>query len=235
LDLPDDQLALIAVAQATSKPVIVVIIAGSAVMVETWHDNADAILQTFYSGMEGGSALAKILFGDVSPSGKLPFTVAREATDYPYFDKNAHNITYDGYHGYTLLERDNKLARYAFGHGLSYADFTYGELTAHVSEQAIDMQIPVTNTSKITADIITQFYVSFPGVATTRPQKLLKAFQRVTLQPNETRIISAYIAKKDLRWRNPGIHRWELESGTYQVHAGNSSLDENLQSISVTF
>jgi beta-glucosidase len=235
LNLPADQLELIARAQSTGKPVIVVLIAGSAVMVEDWHNNAAAILQTFYSGMEGGTALAKLLFGDISPSGKLPFSVARNAADYPYFDKNASRITYDGYHGYTLLERDKKLARYAFGHGLSYAQFAYDTLTAHVSEQSIEAQISITNNSKITADAITQFYVSFPGIATTRPQKLLKAFQRVTLKPNETRIISAHIAKNDLRWRNPETHDWELESGTYQIHAGSSSQGEDLQSTSVTF
>ena len=71
------------------KPVVVVIIAGSAVLVEGWHDRVGAVLQTFYSGMEGGTALARLLFGEVSPSGRLPFTVARNAEDYPAFDRDA--------------------------------------------------------------------------------------------------------------------------------------------------
>jgi beta-glucosidase len=85
LGLRSDQIALVETAAASGKPLIVVIISGSAIMVEEWHDKAGAILQTFYSGMEGGTALARLLFGDVSPSGKLPFAVAKSAADYPFF------------------------------------------------------------------------------------------------------------------------------------------------------
>ena len=89
LGLPPSQVALIETAAASGKPVVVVIVAGSAVLVEDWRGNASAILQTFYSGMEGGDALAHLLFGDVSPSGKLPFTVARDPTDYPHFESRS--------------------------------------------------------------------------------------------------------------------------------------------------
>ena len=94
LDLRADQVALIDAAAASGKPVVVVIVSGSAIMVEGWYDKVGAILQTFYAGMEGGTALASLLFGEVSPSGKLPFTVARDAADYPFFDKAATSIEY---------------------------------------------------------------------------------------------------------------------------------------------
>src|SRR5690606_23109222 len=87
LDLPARQIALIEAVAATGTPVVVAIVAGSAVLVESWRAQAGAILQTFYSGMEGGAALADILFGDVNPSGRLPFTVARDPADYPFFDR----------------------------------------------------------------------------------------------------------------------------------------------------
>src|SRR5690606_24800345 len=100
LDLPAAQIALIDAVAATGTPVIVALVAGSAVIVEGWRSRTAAILQTFYAGMEGGTALANILFGDVSPSGRLPFTVARDPADYPFFDRDADAITYDYWHGY---------------------------------------------------------------------------------------------------------------------------------------
>jgi beta-glucosidase len=135
LGLRPEQLALIdcAAKAAGDKPLIVVIVSGSAIMVEQWHEGVGAILQTFYSGMEGGTALARLLFGEVSPSGKLPFTVAKSAEDYPFFDKDADSIRYDMWHGYALLDRDGEEPRYAFGHGLSYAAFRYRALKARVS------------------------------------------------------------------------------------------------------
>jgi beta-glucosidase len=223
LDLPEDQIRLIQAAQASGKPVIVVVIAGSAVMVESWHEKTAAILQTFYSGMEGGTALAKLLFGDVSPSGKLPFTVARAAEDYPFFDKAASSIVYDLYHGYSLFDRDGKSPRFAFGHGLSYASFEYGAPSARILSDSIRVKVTLTNTSSIAADEIAQFYVQFPRGQVDRPVRLLKAFQRVSLRPGETKEIDVSIAKNDLCWRNPKSHQWILESGDYVICVGGNS------------
>ncbi|HEV7232729.1 MAG TPA: glycoside hydrolase family 3 C-terminal domain-containing protein, partial [Sphingorhabdus sp.] len=144
LGLRADQIALIDAAVASGKPLVVAIVSGSAMMVEEWHDRASAIMQTFYSGMEGGTALAKLLFGEVSPSGKLPFTVAQAARDYPFFDKDADGIVYDLWHGYSLLDRDGRTPRYAFGHGLSYANFVYRDLTASVTDAVVKVEVSVT-------------------------------------------------------------------------------------------
>jgi beta-glucosidase len=224
LSLPADQIALIKAAIATGKPVVIVIVAGSAVMVEEWHDGASAILQTFYSGMEGGTALARLLFGDVSPSGKLPFTVARDASDYPYFDKNAAEISYDLWHGYSKLDRDSKAARYAFGHGLSYAAFTYRALTARVAEGRVDVSVSVTNSGDVTADEVVQFYISTPGKVVERQAKLLKAFARITVAAGETKTVRKNISLDDLKWRDAATHGWRLEPGDYRVMAGGSSV-----------
>ncbi len=223
LRLPPEQVALIKVAALTGKPLVVVIVAGSAVLVEDWHGSAGAILQTFYSGMAGGTALARLLFGDVSPSGKLPFTVARDPADYPPFDPDAEVADYGYWHGYCLFDRSGAVARYGFGHGLSYVRFDYDGLTARVSGEAVVAQVTVHNIGSRAADEVVQFYVGVPGRVAERPLKSLKGFARVTLQPGESRAVSVRIALADLRWRNPAGHDWQLESGSYRILAGGST------------
>ncbi len=223
LGLPADQLALLEIAIASGKPVVVVIVSGSAIMVEGWHDRVGAILQTFYSGMQGGTALARLLFGDVSPSGKLPFTVARDRADYPFFDKDADAITYDYWHGYAKFDREGLTPRYAFGHGLSYASFSYRALTARTTVTSIEVSVAARNDGAIPADEVVMLYIGTPGLAVPRPAKSLKAFTRVSLSPGETRIVHLSVALDDLRWRDPATHSWKLESGAYRVMVGGSS------------
>ncbi len=225
LDLRMDQTALIEAVARSGKPIIVVIVSGSAIMVEGWNGKASAILQTFYSGMEGGTALANLLFGDVSPSGKLPFTVAKSKDDYPFFDIDADEIEYGYYHGYTLLDRDKKTPRFGFGHGLSYAQFSYRALTARVLQHVIVVSVAVRNDGSIGADEVVQAYVSFPGIVADRPNKLLKAFQRVSIAPGETQIVEMFIPVDSLAWRNPERRSWELETGNYTVSVGGNSID----------
>ncbi len=223
LGLRADQIALIEAAVGSGKPMIVVIVSGSAIMVEEWHDKAGAILQTFYSGIEGGTALARLLFGEISPSGKLPFTVAKSAGDYPDFDKNADSITYDMWHGYSLFDRDSKTPRYAFGHGLSYAEFSYSGLAARVNDDHIACQVTVTNNGQIDADEVVQAYVSFPGVDAERQAKLLKGFKRITVAAGATMTVNIDIGLETLKWRDPATHSWRLEKGEYSVHVGGAS------------
>lgn len=223
LGLPADQLALIDAAVASGKPVIVVLVAGSAVMVEGWESKVGAILQTFYSGMEGGTALARLLFGDVSPSGKLPFTVARDTAHYPFFDKDAAEISYDLWHGYSKMDRDGVTPRYAFGHGLSYTAFGHFDLSASVEGEMMIVETSVRNTGSVAADEIVQIYVGAPGKSVERQQKLLKGFRRVSLTPSQEKSVTFAIALDDLRWRNAEMHGWELEPGLYRIMAGGGS------------
>jgi beta-glucosidase len=232
LGLRADQIALIEAAAQSGKPVVVVIQSGSAIMVEEWHDKAGAILQTFYSGMEGGTALTRLLFGEVSPSGKLPFTVARSADDYPYFDKDADSIVYDLWHGYSLFDRDGKKPRYAFGHGLSYASFDYSDLKARVEGERITVTVSVRNTGARAADEVVQVYVSCPGVACERQKKLLKGFRRVSIEPGSVVTVEIAIPFENLKWRDAETHIWVLEEGEYGIHAGASS--DRLVSTSVS-
>jgi beta-glucosidase len=216
LGLPADQRALIEAAADTGKPVIVVIVAGSAVLVEGWYDKADAILQSFYSGMEGGTALASLLLGDVCPAGRLPFTVARDPADYPAFDRNAVAVTYDYWHGYARLARDGKSARYAFGHGLSYSRFTTRALTARRQGDAIELTVAVANTGTCAADHVVLLWAEPPGSINPCWPRRLAAFTRVSLAPGETRIAVLRVPLASLRWRDPATHCWQLEPGQWR-------------------
>jgi beta-glucosidase len=225
LTLPALQIALIKAARAAAPktPIIVILVAGSAVMVEEWREDASAIMQTFYSGQEGGTALANLLLGEISPSGKLPFSIARELAHYPFFDKNAATITYDLWHGYSKLERDGFSPRYAFGHGLSYASFAYANAHAEVLGDTIFASVTVTNSSMIEADEVVQLYVGPPGLAVERPARLLKAFARTTLKAGERKTVAMTVPIGSLGWWNEVTHRFENETGLHTIWIGPSS------------
>ena len=216
LGLPADQIALIAAAAATGTPVIVVIVSGSAVMVEGWHDKPAAILQSFYSGMAGGTALARLLFGDVSPAGRLPFTVAADADDYPYFDRDAAAITYDYWHGYAKFAATGAIPRYAFGHGLSYARFEMRALAVRRAGERIDVSVAVTNHGTMAADHVVLLWVQAPGAVQPCWPRRLAGFSRISLAAGQTRIVPLTVPVAALRSRDPATHRWHLEPGEWR-------------------
>ena len=216
LGLPADQLALIAAVSETGTPVIVVLVAGSAILVEAWHDTAAAILQTFYSGMEGGTALANLILGDVSPAGRLPFTVARDAADYPAFDRSAIGATYDYWHGYAKLAHDGRNARYPFGHGLSYARFAIRALALSHRGDTIAATVAVANIGETAADYIVFLWAEPPGTIAPRWPRRLVTFARTHLASGETKIVALEMPIADLRHRNPVTHGWQLEPGEWR-------------------
>jgi beta-glucosidase len=207
-------------AARSSKPVTVVIVAGSAVMVEEWVDQVGAVLQTFYAGMEGGTALAQLVFGDVSPSGRLPFTVARRYQDYPHFDKDADSIEYGPYHGYTLFEKEGRAPRFAFGHGMSYADFSTRALRVRRAKDTLTVQVTICNTSPHAGEEVVLCFVAPPGLHCNRPKRLLKAFDRVSLAAGERKTVTLTIDLDDLRWWDDRAAQWRLEPGRYVVTIG---------------
>ena len=115
---------------------VVCLVTGSMIMIEEWAKNIPAILYSWYAGMEGGTALARILFGDVNPSGKLPFSIPTHVEHLPYFSSTDKEITYDLYHGYTLLDKNGHQPAYPFGFGLSYTQFEYSDLS--IDKKGID-------------------------------------------------------------------------------------------------
>ena len=228
LGLPAAQVALIKAAAAANPKTVVVIVAGSAVMMSGWIGSAPAVLQTFYAGMEGGHALAALLFGEESPSGKLPFTVPADEAHLPYFDKDADEIAYDLWHGYTMLERNAIEPAFAFGFGLSYATFGYRALKARVGNEVIQAQVSVTNTGAVEAEEVVQLYVGFPGVAVERPKKLLRGFQRVRLAPGQTKTVHFEVPFTELGWWNAARGCFVLESGAHRIFVGGSSRERDL-------
>jgi beta-glucosidase len=141
LRLHDDDVRLIEAVSAANTRCVVALVGGSAIVVEEWVDSVPAVLMAWYGGQEGGRALARILFGKVNPSGKLPFTVPVDPQDLPFFDRDADEIKYGYYHGYTLFDRAGIEPAYPFGFGLSYTSFAYGELRLSASKIEADGEL----------------------------------------------------------------------------------------------
>ncbi len=225
LGLPPAQVALIkaAAAAAAGKPLVVVIVSGSAILVEGWREDAGAIVQTFYSGMEGGRALARLLFGEVSPSGRLPFTLATDPAHYPHFDCEADSISYDLWHGYPKLLRDGIAPRYAFGHGLSYNRFTTRALKVRQEGDRLNMSVAVRNDGPMAGGHVVLLFAEAPGRLAQRWPRKLVGFVRVELKAGETAIAETGIPIERLRFRHDG--GWHLEPGSYRLLACSTAVD----------
>jgi beta-glucosidase len=211
-----------------NKNAVVVLISGSAVVVEEWKDQVSGIIHAFYPGMEGGTAIAKTIFGDNNPGGKLPFTVARDESHYPEFDRLGLEATYDRYHGYIKLDRDGNTAAFPYGFGLSYTTFSHDSAQVSMGENSLEVSVDVTNTGSIAGDQVMQLYIGFDHSAVEREHKLLKGFQRLTLAPGETKTVSISCPFDKLKWYNPDTKAWELEKMEYQAYIGSSSNEADL-------
>lgn len=224
LALPADQQALIETAIASGRPVIVWIVAGSAVMVESWHSRVSAIVQGFYAGQQGGTALTRVLTGQVSPSGRLPFTVASDPAHYPYFDRDALRIRYDHWHGYALLARQGTPARYAFGHGLSYTRFEQRAISVRRAGDRLQARVAVTNQGGMTSDHVVMVWAQAPGnVQPCWPRKLAGFVRCNAIMPGETRIAEIEVPLERLRWRDPATRQWHLEPGSWRLVAAHTA------------
>jgi beta-glucosidase len=223
---------LILAATAENPRTIVVLIGASVITVEEWNEKAGAILMAFYPGEQGGAALSRLLLGRVSPSGKLPFTVPKDAASLPPFDNKSLSVEYGYYHGYTLAEKKGWEPRYAFGHGLGYTTFAYSSLSLDAREATangvIQVSVDVANTGSRPGEEVVQLYVGFPGSKVDRPVKLLRGFEKVPLAPGETRCVTIPLAVKDLAYYDPAAKAWVVERMEYPVYVGPSSRPADL-------
>lgn len=217
LRLPDDQVALIRAVCAANPSTVVLLVAGSAVLMDEWDEAPAAILQVFYPGMAGGVAIRRLLTGAVSPSARLPFSVAGSEDDYPHFDQDADEIEYGYWHGYAKLEHEELTPRFAFGHGLGYGDVAYRALSTRRTRAGIAAQVSVRNGSDRTLDEVVLFYVGWPGGVTPRAKKSLLGFERVTLAPGETRIVRVFMPNDHLRYWDQESGGWRIEPGLHSV------------------
>jgi len=227
LTLKSSDEQLITEIASINKNIIVVMEGGSAIIVENWKDKAACIIMAWYPGMEGGNALAQLLFGEVNFSGKLPFMVPKSADQLPYFDKNAKAITYEYYHGYRLTDKKGRTPAYPFGFGLSYTTFSYGNL--HVKNTRIDksgileVSVDISNNGNIAGDEIIQLYLGYPESNVDRVVKELKAFTRINLSPNETKTIKLSVPVKETAYYDVDLKSWIVESGRCEVYVGSCS------------
>jgi beta-glucosidase len=232
LGLKAEDRGLVQAVAAENKKTIVVLIGGAAITVEEWQDEVGAILMAFYPGEQGGHALTRILLGEVNPSGKLPYTVPKDAAQLPPFDNRSPAVEYGYYHGYTLAEKKGWEPRYRFGYGLSYTSYAYANLaldTQGVKEDgAVRASVDVTNAGARAGEEVVQLYVGFPGSKVDRPVKLMRGFERVALGPGQTKRVTLSVKAKDLAYYDPRAERWVVERMEYPVYVGPSSRQADL-------
>jgi len=195
----------------------------------SWLDeNVDAILETWFLGVEMGPAVADVLFGDVNPGGKLPVTFPRSVGQIPiYYNHRNTGRPNDDKDPYTTGYIDESIKPLCpFGHGLSYTTFSYSNLRVDAEEIPADgslrVQVDVSNTGKRTGDEVVQLYIRDVVGSTARPVRELKGFERITLKPGEKRSVSFTLGPDELA--TFGIDgRWSVEPGDFEVFVGGSS------------
>ena len=221
IELPKVQREFLKALKAAGKQVIFVNCSGSAIALTPETESCDAIVQAWYPGQEGGTAVADILFGDVNPSGKLSVTFYRDDAQLPdYEDYSMKGRTYRYFND----------PLFAFGYGLSYTTFEIGDATMQGTES---ISIPVTNTGKCKGTETVQLYIrnlQDPD----GPLKSLRGFQRVTLNPGESKSIDIKLDKKSFEFWDAETNTMRTKSGSYELYYGNSSQDKDLKKLTVT-
>ena len=216
LDLLGRQMELLEALKKTGKPLVVVYIEGRPLNKNWADENANALLTAYYPGEQGGNAIAEVLFGDYNPSGRLPISVPRQVGQLPvYYNKPAPAA-----HDYVEMSAK---PLYPFGYGLSYTTFEYSDLTV----TGLDATFKVTNTGNHKGDEVVQLYLHQDLSTVVQPERQLKAFERITLDPGETREVTLHLDYGDLAIVDANM-KWTVEPGTYHVLIGPSSKDIRL-------
>ena len=234
--LPDNQLALIDQVCAACKKTIVVLHNGSAVEMP-WADKAQAILEMYLGGQAVGGATVDLLFGAVSPSGKLAETFPMKLEDNPSylnFPGDGDRVEYrEGlYVGYRWYDAKRMDVRYPFGHGLSYTTFQYSNLRLSAKTMAqdgrLEVSVDVTNTGRMGAKEIVQLYVHSAHEGASRPEQELKGFEKVYVAPGRTETVTFQLCRRAFSYYNTDIQDWYAEGGAYEIRVGASSRDIRL-------
>jgi beta-glucosidase len=225
LALPGHQEELIRAVAATGKPTIVVIVGGSAVTMP-WLDRVKAVVNAWYPGEVGGTAVADVLFGDANPAGRLPITFPVSEGQLPLRYNHKPTGRGDDYLGFTGQPL------FPFGFGLSYTTFAYADLTLMPdtlgTSGSTTVQFTVRNTGVFAGDEVAQLYIRDELASVARPVMELAGFQRVHLAPGESRSVSIPLANKQLRMLDRDMH-WVVEPGQFRIMVGSSSKDIRLR------
>ena len=263
IDLPNGQNEVIKALYEANPNVATVLISGGPTDLRFLEPYSPSIVQGWWNGLEGGTALAEVLFGDIAPSGKLPFTFPKKLEDSPAYalgvfpGKGAgedlftlrYRLDATGYTpeqireyianlpspvseykegifvGYRWFEKKEVPVMYAFGHGLSYVDFEYGDLKVKKSRKSVKVSFDVKNLGNMEADEVAQLYVKRIGSAVERPVKELEAFDRVTLKAGETKKVTLEFPIEELAHWDNDTNQWVLEHGKIEILVGSASDD----------
>ncbi len=224
LGLPADQVALIRAVAAANPRTVVVLMGGGAIRCSDWDQLVSGLLLLWYPGEQGGHALAEVLLGAVSPSGRLPFTIPRNEAQLPPFEPRAERVRYDLWHGYRRLQHQGESAAYPFGFGLSYSRFAIREVAAvwrpaaaAAAEGAVELAVSVTNEGEMDAAEVVQVYLEPPGLLLERPLRTLVAFQRLDLPAGGQRRVVLTVPPRRLACFDPERDAFVLEAGLHRL------------------
>ena len=241
--LPEGQDEMIEFALENNDNVIVVVYSGGGIDMSRWGDKVSAIVMGWYPGQEGGQAIARMLAGEFSPSGRLPFTMEAAAEDNPTYTnyyvekpltKRGHstlNVTYGegvfvGYRGY---EKNGVCPAYAFGHGLTYTTFEYSDLKTVKAGDGYDVTFTVTNTGDFDAAEVAQVYVGEQNPVVVRPAKELKGYDKVFVKAGESAEVKVHLPESAFAYYDVDIHGWNVTPGMFNIMVGAASDDIRLQ------
>ncbi len=213
----------------------VVLMGGSNVEMNNWLPDTPAYLHAWYPGMEGGRAIAEILFGEINPSGKLPMTFADSHEEYPshsigeFPGDGTVDYAEDIYVGYRYFDTHEKQVAFPFGFGLSYTSFAFSDLKVTHRDDKVVVQCTVTNTGDRDGAEVAQVYIHPKNPSVDRPVRELKGFEKVELAPGASATVTIELDKTAFKFYHPEELKWVLESGSYEVQVGNSSRDIELR------
>lgn len=249
--LPWGQDALIEAVAAANPHTIVTVESGGGFDTSRWLDKVPALLEDYYPGQEGGTAIGDVLFGKHDPEGRLPVSFDRAWKDnpsYPYYyptpgeDTVLHvnqpghpeqNITIGHVHygdklmvGYRYWTTTGKKPLFPFGYGLSYTTFSFSKLETPSTAQSgstVSASFDVTNTGSVEGATVAQLYVSDPSAKVSRPERELKGFEKVRLNPGETKHVTLSLDARAFSYWDEGQHKWTIDPGKFVLHVGDSS------------
>jgi len=239
LDMPDNQDELIRRVASANRHTIVVLTSGAPVLVNSWVHDVPAVMESWFDGGEIGNAIADVILGNYNPSGKLPISFPRSWSQEPasiqHYTKNDTLLKYtEGlYVGYRHFEHANLKPSFPFGYGLSYTTYKYSDLKVQNSstngQPNVQVSFKITNTGNMVGAEIAQLYVHEDHPKLDRPDKALKGFSRVELQPGQSKVVHITLDNNAFHYYNPDLHKWVIDPNTFEIMVGSSSADIHLK------
>ena len=239
LDLPGIQEQMLEAVVATGKPVVLVLEGGRPLDIRWASTHVPAILEAWYPGTQGGDAVADVLFGDVNPGGKLPVSWPRVAGSEPLYYNHTRTHEPEDAPKFTSRYWDiNSKPLYPFGYGLSYTNFKFSNLQLSKASVRVgdstEVKVDVTNTGSAAGDAVAQVYIHQRYGSASRPVRQLKGFERIALQPGETKTLRFPLGKEELKYWDPQTRQWIEEPSEFDVWAGEDSTAGLHADLSVT-